>query len=83
MNIEGRLGEKLKAETMKQGYFQILPGYIHVMDFSFSNEKKSNGKNRYQIIESEELTAQLKELGLPAFRPSRSISGSMKNWWLL
>ena len=26
VNIEGRLGEKLKSDTMKQGYIQILPG---------------------------------------------------------
>lgn len=34
VNIEGRLGEQLKSDTMKQGYIQILPG-IHPCDGFF------------------------------------------------
>lgn len=34
MNIEGRLGEKLSAETMKSGWIQLLPG-IHPCDGFF------------------------------------------------
>lgn len=34
VNIEGRLGEHLKSDTMKQGYIQILPG-IHPCDGFF------------------------------------------------
>lgn len=26
VNIEGRLGEMLQSDTMKQGYLQLLPG---------------------------------------------------------
>lgn len=34
VNMEGRLGEKLKEETLKQGYIQILPG-VHPCDGFF------------------------------------------------
>ena len=40
VNIEGRLGEKLKAETMKQGYFQILPGVYPCDGFFLSVMKR-------------------------------------------
>ena len=40
VNIEGRLGEKLKAETMKQGYFQILPGVYPCDGFLLSVMKR-------------------------------------------
>jgi len=34
VNIEGRLGQKLQSETMRQGYIQLLPG-IHPCDGFF------------------------------------------------
>ena len=34
VNIEGRLGEELKSDTMREGYIQLLPG-IHPCDGFF------------------------------------------------
>lgn len=44
VNIEGRLGEKLKADTMKQGYFQILPGIWPCDGFFLSVFKRKEWK---------------------------------------
>ena len=34
VDIEGRLGEELKSDTMKEGYIQLLPG-VHPCDGFF------------------------------------------------
>lgn len=45
VNIEGRLGDKLQADTMKHGYIQLLPG-IHPSDgFFIAVMRRNDGKN--------------------------------------
>lgn len=69
VNIEGRLGEKLKDGDHEAGIFPDFTGGISMRwIFPFSNEKKVMERIDIKSLNLEELTAQLKELGLPAFR---------------